>query len=135
MNFIKFCHQKGNFSNLSLLFAYFLWSKKSIKGIIMFLRVKNTRSERKILIFLDFENGFLLWMQSIKVIKFLFTYLFTTVQRTFKVWKSSRCFFKRNCILLPQTQIDSFRCKGVNIKEWTSFVILKRIGLFILITL
>ena len=135
MNFMQFCHRKGNFSTLNLRFAYFVRSEMSIKGIIMFLGVNNKRLERKILIFLDFENGFLLWMQSIKVIKFLFTYLFTTVQRTFKVWKSSRCFFKRNCILLPQTQIDSFRCKGVNIKEWTSFVILKRIGLFILITL
>ena len=32
----------------------------SIKGIIMFLGINNTRFERKILIILDFENGFLL---------------------------------------------------------------------------
>ena len=31
----------------------------SIKGTIMFLRMNNTRLEWKILIFLDFENGFL----------------------------------------------------------------------------
>ena len=31
----------------------------SVKGIIMFLRMNNTRLERKILIILDFENGFL----------------------------------------------------------------------------
>ena len=31
----------------------------SVKGIIMFLGMNNTRSERKILIILDFENGFL----------------------------------------------------------------------------
>ena len=31
----------------------------SVKGIIMFLRMNNTRLERKTLIILDFENGFL----------------------------------------------------------------------------
>ena len=31
----------------------------SLKGIIMFLGMNNTRVERKILIILDFENGFL----------------------------------------------------------------------------
>ena len=31
----------------------------SVKGIIMFLGMKNIRLERKILIILDFENGFL----------------------------------------------------------------------------
>ena len=31
----------------------------SVKGIIMFLVMNNTRLERKILIILDFENGFL----------------------------------------------------------------------------
>ena len=31
----------------------------SVKGIIMFLGMNNTRLERKILIILDFENGFL----------------------------------------------------------------------------
>ena len=31
----------------------------SIKGIIVFLGMNNTRLERKILIILDFENGFL----------------------------------------------------------------------------
>ena len=31
----------------------------SVKGIIMFLGINNTRLERKILIILDFENGFL----------------------------------------------------------------------------
>ena len=31
----------------------------SVKGIIMFLGMNNTRFERKILIILDFENGFL----------------------------------------------------------------------------
>ena len=59
MNFIQFCNQKGKFSTLNFRFAYFLWSKMSIKGIIMFLGVNNTRLERKILIFLDSENGFL----------------------------------------------------------------------------
>ena len=39
----------------------------SVKGIIMFLGMNNTRLERKILIILDFENGF-------------FTYLFTIVR-------------------------------------------------------
>ena len=37
----------------------FVWSKMSVKGIIMFLGMNNTRLERKILIILDFENGFL----------------------------------------------------------------------------
>ena len=31
----------------------------SVKGIIMFLGMNNTRLERKILMILDFENGFL----------------------------------------------------------------------------
>ena len=31
----------------------------SVKGIIMFLGMNNTRLERKLLIILDFENGFL----------------------------------------------------------------------------
>ena len=31
----------------------------SVKGIIMFLGMNNTRLKRKILIILDFENGFL----------------------------------------------------------------------------
>ena len=31
----------------------------SVKGIIMFLGMNNTRLERKVLIILDFENGFL----------------------------------------------------------------------------
>ena len=39
----------------------------SVKGIIMFLGMNNTRLDRKILIILDFEIGF--------------TYLFTTVLR------------------------------------------------------
>ena len=30
-----------------------------VKGVIVFLGMKNTRLERKILIVLDFENGFL----------------------------------------------------------------------------
>ena len=59
MNFMQFCHQKGNFSNLNLRFAYFVRSKMSIEGIIMFLGMNNTRLERKILIILNFENGFL----------------------------------------------------------------------------
>ena len=59
MNFKQFCHQKGNFSMLNLRFAYFAQSKMSIKGIIMLLGIDNTRLERKILIILDFENGFL----------------------------------------------------------------------------
>ena len=60
MNFMQFCHQKGNFSTLNLRFVYFVQSKMSIKGIIMFLGMSNTRLERKILIILHFENGFLL---------------------------------------------------------------------------
>ena len=59
MNFMQFCHQKGNFSTLNLRFAYFVRSKMSIKGIIMFLGMNNTRLERKILMILDFENRFL----------------------------------------------------------------------------
>ena len=59
MNFMQFCHQKGNFSTLNLRFAYFGRSKMSIKGITMFLGMNNKRLERKILIILDFENGFL----------------------------------------------------------------------------
>ena len=56
---MQFCHQRTTFLTLNLQFAYFLWSKMSVKGIIMFLGMNNTRLERKILIFLDFENGFL----------------------------------------------------------------------------
>ena len=59
MNFMQFCHQKGNISTLNLRFAYFVRSKMSVKGIIMFLGMNSTRLERKILIILDFENGFL----------------------------------------------------------------------------
>ena len=60
MNFMQFSHQKGNFSTLNLRFAYFVRSEMSKKGIIMFLVMNNTRLKRKILIILDFENGFLL---------------------------------------------------------------------------
>ena len=59
MNFMQFCHQKGNLSTLNLRFAYFVWSKMSIEGIIMFLGINITGLKRKILIILDFENGFL----------------------------------------------------------------------------
>ena len=59
MNFIQFCHQRKTFLTLNLQIAYFLWSKMSLKGIIMFLGMNNTRLERKILLILDFENGFL----------------------------------------------------------------------------
>ena len=52
---------ENNFFNLklNLQFACFVWSKMSVKGIIMFLGMNNTRLERKIRIFLDFDNGFL----------------------------------------------------------------------------
>ena len=56
---MQLCNQKGNFLTLNLQFAYFVWSKMSVKGIIMFLGMNNTRLERKIMIILDFENGFL----------------------------------------------------------------------------
>ena len=56
---MQFCHQKGNFSTLNLQLAYFVQSKMSLKGIIMFLGMKHTRLERENLIILDFENGFL----------------------------------------------------------------------------
>ena len=56
---MEFCNQKGNFSTLNLQFAYFLRFKMSIKGINMFPEMINTRSKRKILIILDFENGVL----------------------------------------------------------------------------
>ena len=59
MNFIQFWHQKGNFSTSNLRFAYFARSKMPFKGIIMFLVMNITKLERKILIILDFENGFL----------------------------------------------------------------------------
>ena len=54
---MQFCHQRTTFLTLNLQFAYFVWSKMSVKGIIMFLGMNNTRLERKILIILDFENG------------------------------------------------------------------------------
>ena len=54
---MQFWHQKGNFSTLNLRFAFFVQSKLSIKGIIMFLGINNSRLERKILIILDFEKG------------------------------------------------------------------------------
>ena len=56
---MQFCHQRTTFLTLNLQFAYFVWSKMSVKGIIMFLGMNNTRLERKILIILDSENGFL----------------------------------------------------------------------------
>ena len=56
---MQFCDEKLNFSTLNLWFAYFVQSKMSVKGIIMFLGMNNTRLERKILIILDFENRFL----------------------------------------------------------------------------
>ena len=56
---MQFCHQRTTFLTLNLQFAYVVWSKMSVKGIIMFLGMKNIRLERKILIILDFENGFL----------------------------------------------------------------------------
>ena len=56
---MQFCHQRTTFLALNLQFAYFVWSKMSVKGIIMFLGMNNTSLERKILIILDFENGFL----------------------------------------------------------------------------
>ena len=52
-------NQKGIFSNLNLWCAYFVRSKMSIKGINMFPGRNNTRLKRKILIILDFKNGFL----------------------------------------------------------------------------
>ena len=67
MNFMQFCHQKGNFLTLNLQFAYFVWSKMSLKGINMFPGMNNIRLDRKKIIILDFENGFLP------------TYIFTTV--------------------------------------------------------
>ena len=59
MNFMQFWHQKGNFSTLNLRFAYFVRSKMPFNGIIMLLGMNNTKLERKILIILHFENGFL----------------------------------------------------------------------------
>ena len=56
---MQFFHQKGNFSALNLRCAYFVWSEMSKKSIIMFLGMNNTRLGRKILIILDFEDGFL----------------------------------------------------------------------------
>ena len=56
---MQFCHYRTTFLTLNLQFAYFVWSKMSVKGIIMFLGMNNTRLEREILIILDFENGFL----------------------------------------------------------------------------
>ena len=56
---MQLCNQRTTFLTLNLQFAYFVWSKMSVKGIIMFLGMNNTRLERKILIILDFENGFL----------------------------------------------------------------------------
>ena len=56
---MQFCHQRTTFLTLNLQFACFVWSKMSVKGIIMFLGMNNTRLERKILIILDFENVFL----------------------------------------------------------------------------
>ena len=56
---MQFCHQRTTFLTLNIQFAYCLWSKMSVKGIIMFLGMNNTRLERKILIILDFENGVL----------------------------------------------------------------------------
>ena len=56
---MQFCHQRTTFLTLNLQFAYFVWSKMSVKGIIMFLLMNNTRLERKILRILEFENGFL----------------------------------------------------------------------------
>ena len=47
------------FSTLNLWFAYFVRSKMSIKRISMFPGMNNTKLKRKILIILDFENGFL----------------------------------------------------------------------------
>ena len=54
---MQFCNQKGTFSTLNLWFAYFVWSKMSIKGINMFPGLSNTILKRKLLIILDFENG------------------------------------------------------------------------------
>ena len=56
---MHFFNRKGNFSTLNLQFADSAQSKMSINGIIVFLGMDNTRLERKILIILDFENGFL----------------------------------------------------------------------------
>ena len=35
MNFMQFCNQKGTFSTINLQSAYFVWSKMSIKCIVM----------------------------------------------------------------------------------------------------
>ena len=59
MNFTQFCNQKGTFSTSNLQFAYFARSKMSIKGIVMFPGMIITRLKKKVLIILDFENGFL----------------------------------------------------------------------------
>ena len=59
MNFMQFCNEKWDFSTLNLWFAYFVWSKMSINGIIMSPGMNYTRLKRNMLIFLDFENGFL----------------------------------------------------------------------------
>ena len=56
---MQFCHQRTTFLTLNLQFAYFVWSKMSVKGIVMFLGMNNTRLERKTLIILNFVNGFL----------------------------------------------------------------------------
>ena len=42
---MQFCMKKGHFSTLNLQFVYFAQSKISMKGIIVFLDMNNTRSE------------------------------------------------------------------------------------------
>ena len=56
---MQFCNQKGTFSTINLQSAYFVWSKMSMKGIVMLPGMNNTRLKRTILIILYFENGFL----------------------------------------------------------------------------
>ena len=56
---MQFAIREQLFLILNLQFANFVWSKMFVKGIIMFLGMIDTRLERKILMILDFENGFL----------------------------------------------------------------------------
>ena len=74
---------ENNFLTLNLQFAYFVWSKMSVKGIIVFLGMNNTRLERKILIIL--KMGFYLPIYHSALYALLSSHTFMKVQTSNRI--------------------------------------------------
>ena len=81
---------ENNFLTLNLQSAYFVWSKMSVKGIIRFLGMNNTRLERKILIILEIGFYLPIYHCALPLIKFqvnCYTHLQKSKKMREKMWK------------------------------------------------